>query len=851
MVIGLLAILKAGGAYVPLDPASPMERLAFMIEDSVPLAVLTQQSVLPAFGRLPETLLVVNLEEDAGFWGSQSMKNPDPATLGLTSRHLAYVIYTSGSTGKPKGVVVEHRNITNYLFWTLSAYFQEKGSGSPAIHSIGFDGLVTTFYGPILCGQRLTLLSPGSEMTSIAQFGSSEHAPYTMVKVTPSHLKLLNRAFSSNDKNAPTRILMIGGEALVPADLLFWQQRFPEVRMVNHFGPTETTVGCCTFDIVEPLDGSSSIPIGRPISNMRIYILDECGEPVPIGAIGEIYVSGAGVARGYWNRQELTEERFLDDPFAAEVGVRMYRTGDLGRYRDDGNIEFLGRNDFQVKIRGFRIELGEIEACLAQHPSVGDAVVLAREDIPGDKRLVAYYTSADPKEPSIGARLLRAHLSGKLPDYMVPAAYVELNALPLTVNGKLDRTALSAPETKAYSVGCYEAPIGQVEETLARLWGETLEIEQVGRNDDFFELGGHSLLATRLVGQVANVFGVQINVEALLLAPTIRELAVRVTTGDESPDPWGIVPIQPFGDKTPIIAINHPMMYQKLSRSIGTDRPFLAVQVFDPYNPQALPSLSLEEIAGEYVRLIRMAIPSGPYMLIGLCNAGLLAYETARLLRQAGQPVPLVVMADTWCPGHRVCLTIVQRILRKRMNLSIKLRHHWRQLRLVRTAKLRLEEYLAQTRVFKWTRFLKLLSQLRLLEDPSAPIEINSRGAWFLPALRNACANYQVPATTDDVVLLVSETVPNAHFVNPTLGWSNFVKGKLSHYRLPEFHNYMFKNNATVAQIAEHLEPLLKQVDLNISQLGDSADRKGRQDRRKVAEHHGKDGRTVRPLQHR
>src|ERR1700730_5049032 len=401
MVVGLMAILKAGGAYVPLDPAYPVERLRYMLEDSAPAVLLTQGHLEGLFRGMSESVPIIDLGATAQ-WEEQPETNPDRTAVGLLPEHLAYIIYTSGSTGTPKGVMVEHRNLSNYLLWADGAYYYETGSGSPAVHSIGFDGIGTTLFGPIICGQSLALLPQGAEMEAIARLNSPKFH-FTLVKVTPSHLKLLNRAISSDQYSAPTRILMIGGEALVASDVLFWQRRFPDVRLVNHFGPTETTVGCCTFYISEPITESYSIPIGRPIANTRIYILDSHRQPVPVGVAGELYIGGAGVARGYLNRAELTAEKFLKDPFVSEAGARMYKTGDLGRGQEAGDMEFLGRNDDQVKVRGFRIELGEIEARLAEHAGVREAVVIAREDVVGEKRLVAYYTAADANEGSLGA----------------------------------------------------------------------------------------------------------------------------------------------------------------------------------------------------------------------------------------------------------------------------------------------------------------------------------------------------------------------------------------------------------------------------------------------------------------
>jgi thioesterase domain-containing protein len=603
------------------------------------------------------------------------------------------------------------------------------------------------------------------------------------------------------------RYLIVGGDVLDARVTARMLHSSPPRHLLNGYGPTETTTFATTHEVREIAAGTIRIPIGRPISNTRIYILDRHGEPVPIGVAGEIHIGGAGVARGYLNRPKLTAQRFVADPFVEAGDARMYRSGDLGRYLPDGNIEFLGRNDFQVKIRGFRIELGEIEAQMAQHPAVREAVVLARED-GADKRLVAYYTVV-ADAATVGAEALRRHLSATLPEYMLPVAYVRLDAMPLTANGKLDRKALPLPEDDAYVVRGYQAPVGEIESHLARLWAELLKLEHVGRHDNFFELGGHSLAALRLVARVATTFGVKIGVAALFASPTLSAFAIRVSEIDRPPESWKIVQLQPLGRKTPIIAINNTMMYYDLAQKIGTDRRFLAVQLFDPGNPQPLPSRSLEEITADYVHLIREAQPHGPYILIGLCVAGLIAYEAARQLRQAGEPVALVVMADTWCPGYVVRPSFLQSIL---FNIRRRLIYRRHTLALLKSGSIRIDQFLATTRLAKWNRLMRLLSRLGVIEDPSKLTEEGLEDRWFLPALVSARNNYQAPVSTGDVVLLESEVLPLADFVDPAMGWSDLVKGQLLHYRLPGWHDRMFHDEGA-AVMAEHLRPLLDQVD--------------------------------------
>jgi amino acid adenylation domain-containing protein len=389
MVIGLLAILKAGGAYVPLDPTYPSERLTRILSDSAPRLLLTDARGRTALGTAAlATLTVLDLDGSSAPWASEPDTNPDPRALGLTSRHLAYIIYTSGSTGSPKGVMIEHAGLCNYLHWTASYAPQH---GSIVSSSISFDATVTSLYAPLLCGGTITVIPTHQETEALKLLLLQQSQ--RLVKITPTHLDFLGHQFDSKQLPPVAHTFVIGGEALSPSTLQLWRKLTPTARLINEYGPTETVVGCVVHEFPKDLRTLTTVPIGRPISNTRIYLLDGHGQPVPLGAVGEMYVGGAGVARGYLNRPELTAERFLTDPFSPHPGARMYRTGDLARYLPDGNLVFLGRNDSQVKIRGYRIEPGEIEAYLVSHPAVREAVVLAREDRTGEKRLVAYVVS--------------------------------------------------------------------------------------------------------------------------------------------------------------------------------------------------------------------------------------------------------------------------------------------------------------------------------------------------------------------------------------------------------------------------------------------------------------------------
>jgi amino acid adenylation domain-containing protein len=525
MLVAIFGVLKAGGAYVPLDPAYPDERLAFMLRDSGAAVVLTAERLRAALSRIAPETGVVPLDIPELPWADAPETNPERAAIGLTPEHLAYVLYTSGSTGEPKGVMVTHRGLSNYLHWARDAY---HAASSVVSSSFSFDGTVTSLYAPLLQGGTVRLVREHEEIDGLcAQLQTTEGAG--LVKISPLHLDALGQRVASAAAPVAVDLFVIGGEALPPATVRLWREIRPNVRMVNEYGPTETVVGCVVYDIPRGADLGRSVPIGRPIANTRVYILDRHGEPVPVGVTGELHIAGAGVARGYLGRADLTRERFVPEPFVVGPDARMYRSGDLCRWREDGNIEFLGRNDFQVKIRGFRIELGEIEARLETHAAVREAVVVAREDTPGDKRLVAYYTiSDDGKTEGDLAPALRAHLSAALPEYMVPAAFVRLDRLPLTASGKRDREALPPPAQDASAHGRYVEPVGETEAALAEIWAEVLQVERVGRHDNFFELGGHSLLAVRTITRVQEILSVEAAIADLFNFSVLSAFAARI-----------------------------------------------------------------------------------------------------------------------------------------------------------------------------------------------------------------------------------------------------------------------------------------------------------------------------------
>ncbi|WP_186137234.1 non-ribosomal peptide synthetase, partial [Burkholderia gladioli] len=529
MVVGLLAIMKAGAAYVPIDPSYPAERLAYLLADSAPIALLTQARLAPALpaGTLP-TLVLDELATAASL-AHESGENPDPAALGLRPDHLAYVIYTSGSTGQPKGAMNEHLGVVNRLCWARDEYALGAEDRVLQKTPFGFDVSVWEFFLPLLAGARLVLARPDGHRDPRYLAELIEQRGITMLHFVPSMLQLFVDELGAG--RCPTlRHLLCSGEAL-PYTL---QQRtlalLPQARLSNLYGPTEAAIDVsfwhCRADAHPGI-----VPIGRPVANTQIYLLDELGQPVPMGAIGELYLGGVQVARGYLNRPELSAERFVRDPFRDEAGARLYRTGDLGRYLADGSIEYLGRTDFQVKIRGLRVELGEIETRLAASEGVREAVVIARDDGEG-ARLVAYLVALEGA--SLVPAALREALAAALPDYMVPNAFVVMEAFPLSPNGKLERRALPAPDADAVVARAYQAPRGDTEVALAAIWQELLGLERVGRHDSFFDLGGHSLLAVQLVSRLRKAFGAELPLRELFARPVLAELAARIEADSEA-----------------------------------------------------------------------------------------------------------------------------------------------------------------------------------------------------------------------------------------------------------------------------------------------------------------------------
>ncbi|MET0399846.1 MAG: amino acid adenylation domain-containing protein, partial [Longimicrobiaceae bacterium] len=637
MVAALLAVLGAGGAYLPLDPAYPAERLGYMLEDAGARLVLTDTATA---GRLPARAEAVAL--DALAVREELAQAPaGPLESGALPDNLSHVIFTSGSTGRPKGVMIRHGSTATLLHWLRETVSDEERSAVLGSTSINFDVSVAEIFGTLCWGGTLYLVENALEL---ARFADRDRIRYaSMVPTAAAELLRMGAV------PAGVRTLNLGGEAL-PAPLARELYALGTVERVgNLYGPTEDTT-YSTYAVV-PRD-AGRVTVGRPVANTRILVLDAELGLVPVGVVGELYLAGDGLARGYANRPDLTAERFLPDPFG-EPGGRMYRVTDRVRLLADGELEYLGRSDFQVKVRGFRIEPGEIEGVLLAHPGVRAAVVVAREDAPGERRLVAYL-AADGEPPPADA--LRERLRASLPEHMVPAAFVVLDNLPLTPNGKVDRGALPAPERAGGPGAEHVPPRDALELALAGVWEEVLGASPVGVRDNFFAVGGHSLLAVRLMARVETVLGARLPLTTLFAAPTVEELAALLREETAGGEASPLVPIRASGERAPLFFV-HPvggdvLCYAPLARHLGAAQPFYALRSrgLDGGGPDPAPA-PVEAMAADYLDALRAAQPDGPYRLGGWSMGGVVAFEMARRLEAAGEAVDALVLVDSVAPA--------------------------------------------------------------------------------------------------------------------------------------------------------------------------------------------------------
>ncbi|EKV03256.1 amino acid adenylation enzyme/thioester reductase family protein [Leptolyngbya sp. PCC 7375] len=645
MVVGLLGILKAGGAYVPLDPNYPSERLAYILDNSQATALVTTHPLAAQLPCLPEHL--IQLDND---WEVISTHRTDNLQSNGQPDNLAYVIYTSGSTGNPKGVEICHQSLVNFLCSMGVTPGLTDTDVVLAVTTLCFDIAALEIYLPLIVGAKTIVASRDVAADGQRLAAELERSSATVMQATPATWQMLLAVGWSGKRSLK---IICGGEALSMQLAANLREKGDSVW--NLYGPTEATVWStvCPVSTLDAIEHHKDIAvsIGTVIANTQIYLLDRHRQPVPIGVSGELHIGGAGLARGYLNRPELTDAKFIPNPFSHEPGSRLYKTGDLARYLPDGHIEFIGRIDNQVKIRGFRIELGEIEAALTQHPEVRSAIVIAREDSLGEKRLVSYIVT---QEELTGVDL-RSFLKSKLPNYMVPSAFVFLEAIPLTPNSKIDRRALPTPDADDISDRSgFIPPRNSAELQLSQIWSEVLHLSSVGVTDNFFDLGGHSLLAMRLMARIEQQLGIHLPLTTLFTEPTIESQATLLNSHGDVRSSSPVVPIQPSGELPPLFCV-HPiggnvLCYAELVRHLGNNQPLYGLQssgVSGASNPLA----KIEEMAATYIKALQEIQPNGPYYLGGWSMGGVIAIEMAQQLQNAGQAVALVTLIDSYAPS--------------------------------------------------------------------------------------------------------------------------------------------------------------------------------------------------------
>jgi amino acid adenylation domain-containing protein len=656
MVVALLGILKAGGAYVPLDPRYPKERIEFILQDAAAPVLVTQRSLGFGQGVAHRVYLDEAIPQSAA----------RPVDVQTTPANLAYVIYTSGSTGKPKGVAIEHHSPVSFLHWVRDSFSDAELSGVLASTSICFDLSVFEIFGPLSWGGRMLLANSTLDLLSPC-------APkdVVLINTVPS---VLAELLQGRGLPPSVRTVNLAGEPLRQSLVEAIFKKTSAEHVNDLYGPSETTI----YSTWARRKVGGVETVGCPIANTQIYILDAHGQPVPVGIPGELHIGGAGVARDYWRRPELTAERFVADHFSGRPGDRLFKTGDRARWLADGNVALLGRADGQVKLRGFRIELGEIETALRARPEVREAAVIVREDTPGDQRLVAYLVAQAGEKRD--ASTLRMRLAETLPEYMLPNAFVWLDQLPLTPNGKVDRKAMPAPETGiGVTPGDQDQPANLLELELIRLWRRLFQREHIGRHDNFFDLGGHSLLAARLATEIDKLLGCKLPIAFLFQSPTVESLTCRLT-GENWAPPWSsLVPLQPLGSETPVFCIHgvggDVYGFLDLARELAPDRPVYGLQAvgLDGRQPR---HTTVEEMAAHYAREIRSLQPEGPCHLVGASLGGWIAYAVAQELTRQGSKVALLALLDTRATSD-VPWTLYARVMAP--YLADRLRFHFKQ----------------------------------------------------------------------------------------------------------------------------------------------------------------------------
>ena len=794
--VALLGILKAGCAYVPLDPTYPIARLEQIIADAGLAGLVTQSDLaerLSAFD-LPRIDMDRLPSEDGG-----ALPEISPGTP-------AYVIFTSGSTGRPKGVEIPHRALVN-LLWAMR---ERPGIDSDdvllAVTTISFDIAALELFLPLIAGARLVIATAEQGLDGRELLALMERERITILQATPVTWELLIEA---GWRGSPGLKMLCGGEALSRrlADQLL--ERGDELW--NLYGPTETTIWSAAHRVAA---GIGPVPIGGLIANTQFYVVDAAGVPVPSGAAGELLIGGDGVATGYLGRPDLTAARFVADEFAPGAGRRLYHTGDIVRMRRPGEFEYLGRTDHQVKLRGFRIELGEIEAAAMSGGGVAEAVATIHRPERGEPSLALYAVA------TAGCRLsaldlieqLRRQLVQTLPGYMQPQFVTLLDRLPRTPNGKIDRQALPASTPAERAPATDAAPLDATERRLADIWQDVLGLETIDKHADFFELGGHSLLAARLLVRIEAAFGQKISLASLFKAPSLTAMALLLTQGEtRQHDFRQVVRLQGAGTRTPVIGINNTGIYFTLSKRLGPERPFTALQLFDPsFSRNEMPE-SFEAIARQYVALISELQPTGPYALLGWCVGGALAFEVARQLSEMGETISMLALIDTWAPRYIEDLGRVKGMLASHSYRWQLMAQDWTRKR---------EEAAGLWHFIRNREFVRKLVRIARRQHDAPDMTLGAQARyvtadgydqWLLKYLQQAVKRYRPGAYSGEITIFRSDQEPHGLFLDRQLGWGSHTTRAVNVVSLPGDHFTIFTEpgvDQMARQITDHLEAI-------------------------------------------
>ena len=823
MIVAFLGVLKAGAAYVPIDPDYPEVRRQYILNDADVEIVLTEASLASEFEH--SEARVISLDADADTLAQQPIHNPD---ISVSPEQLAYVIYTSGSTGNPKGVMAHHRGLVNYSLALVEALSLTAADRMLQFSTMSFDFIVSEVYPTLASGGSLALRSDEMVRSTQAFVDFIDQENVTVIQFTTAFWHELVNGIDRLGITLPPslRLLLFGGEKASLTLCRQWVEKVGDYpRLFNAYGPTEATVITTLYDAVaEGYDGSEDLPIGRAVLNAKTYVLDEDCQPVAIGEAGELCIGGPGVTRGYMNLPEKTAKAFCDDPFVP--GERLYRTGDLVKMDETGLIQFVGRVDFQVKIRGYRIELGEIESCLDQYPNFQSRIVIAREDTPGDKRLVAYVVMKTGE--TLNRADLQAFMLEKLPTFMVPAVVVVLDELPKNANGKIDRKALPMPQ-RQQGGNAIVAPRSPLESKLVNIWHSVLSVDELSVTDNFFELGGNSLLVMRLFSQLEADFSCQLPITEIFAAPTVEQLAKRLTSiladDDENKSAQmadtTIVPLKLGKAKPPLFLVHDADgdtgLYINLARQLGIDEPGTTRTVY-AIGPRVaddapLAHSRMETLAADYVTQIRQVQPHGPYVVGGLCAGGLVAFEIALQLEQLGETVVLAMM-DAPAPGAK---KKVGRVAKKRLaslGKSVldgqtpftKAKKIWRK----GTNVLRYEVFSQWEKALVNGRAIALTK----CQDQGWSLPMITHGLSIRDVLVFAYEHYHPTQRFAGQLLLIRATEGNGthsdrpyieEYADPLLGWTPFCKGDIDTCDVPGGHSTML-NDENVSVLVAALE---------------------------------------------